>query len=193
MQIVIPVRTLISGKTRLAAALDPQARQALIGRMFRHVLRCALSAGPTTVVSRDPSLLALAQQMGARAVVEAGEGLNPALEQVARTMPHDQPLLALSADLPLLRDDDLAALLRALGQAAIVAAPDRSGSGTNALLLARPQSIAYAFGNDSLKAHRSASSAARLPFATVAREGLASDIDLPGDLALLGASALSAA
>ncbi len=193
MNIVIPVRSVATGKTRLASALDQRARKRLIERMFLHVLAQAQALGPTHVVSRDPHLLALARARHARTVAEQGDTLNLALTQVARAAPPDEPLLALSADLPLLTEEDLRAMILALDKADVVAAPDRAGTGTNALLLSRPGLIDYAFGCGSLDAHRAASASAGLRFAAVERPGLACDIDLPGDLALLGPAFLSAA
>ena len=80
-----------------------------------------------------------------------------------------------------------------LDRADVVAAPDRAGTGTNALLLARPGLIAYAFGEGSLAAHRAAAAASGLRFALCERAGLATDIDRPEDLALLPPGLLSAA
>lgn len=189
MRIVVPMRPLAEAKSRLGAALAPSARAALAKGMFQHVLQVAQGLAPTYVVSRDPALLALAAQP----VRETGRGLNPALEQVAGQLDGAEPVLALSADLPLLAPQDLEAMAALLSQADVVAAPDRAGTGTNALLLARPGLIPYAFGKDSLAAHRAAAQARGLRFALCERAGLASDIDRPEDLALLPPGLLSAA
>lgn len=193
MNIVIPVRSLATGKTRLAQTLDQPARKRLIERMFLFVLAQAQAVGPTYVVSRDTDLLGMARSRQAGTVVEQGDTLNLALEQVARLAPPDQPLLALSADLPLLTNDDLKAMIEALDRADVVAAPDRAGRGTNALLLSRPGLIDYAFGPDSFHAHRTASLGADMRFVAIERPGLACDIDLPADLARLNPAFLSAA
>lgn len=189
LRIAVPMRPLAEAKSRLGAALVPADRAALAKGMFQHVLKAAQDFAPTYVISRDPALLALATQP----VREAGRGLNAALEQVADQLGGTEPLLALSADLPLLCGDDLRAMAALLAQADVVAAPDRAGTGTNALLLARPGLIPYAFGEDSLAAHRAAAQARGLRFALCQRPGLASDIDRPEDLALLPPGLLSAA
>lgn len=189
LRIVIPVRPLGEGKSRLGPALDPAARAALAERMFRHVLDVAQQFGPTWVVSRDPVLLALSAQP----VSETGHGLNPALDQAAAALAGEGPVLALSADLPLLAPDDLAVMAALLDEADVIAAPDRAGTGTNALLLARPELIPYLFGEGSLAAHRAAARQRGLRFASCERAGLATDIDRPEDLALLPPGLLSAA
>ena len=189
LRIVIPVRPLGQGKTRLSPALSGPARAELARAMFAHVQTVARTLAPVHVISRDPAVLAMADHP----IHESGEGLNPALEQAARELGGTGPLLALSADLPLLTGEDLAAMIALLNEAEVIAAPDRLGLGTNALLLTRPGLIAYRFGPDSLAAHRDAALAAGLRFACCERAGLASDVDRPEDLAVLPPGLASAA
>ncbi|MBN8848942.1 MULTISPECIES: 2-phospho-L-lactate guanylyltransferase [unclassified Sphingomonas] len=194
--IVIPVRPPGEGKSRLAPALDERARAALVERMFRHVLRVATQVVPPVqchVVSRSPLLLDLAAAGGARAIRETGSGLNAALRQASALVDPALPLLALSADLPLLAPADLAALAEMLDTADVTAATDRAGIGTNALLLRRPGLIDYSFGADSLALHRARAMASGLRFTVMRREGLSADLDEPRDLALLARPSLSAA
>lgn len=181
LQIVIPVRPLGEGKSRLAPVLARSARARLVERMYRHVLGLAEHCGEVSVVSRDPRLRAVSE----RPVEETGHDLNAALEQAAATLRGGSPVLVLSADLPLLTDGDLGAMTALLDRADIVAAPDRAGTGTNALLFARPGLMPYRFGPGSLAAHRTGAFAQGLRFETCARQGLATDIDQPADLALL--------
>lgn len=185
-RIVIPARAPEFGKSRLAAALAPAERTALALRLFDHVVGTALSADPSAtvyVISNSPDLLARAQRHGAHALVERGEGLNRALEQAAGDLGGSDPLLTLSIDLPLLTAADVVAML---AQAADVAcATDDAGEGTNALLMRRPGLTPYCYGPGSLAAHRAAAAARGLSFAAIHRPGLARDLDLPADLALL--------
>ena len=189
--IIIPVRPPEEGKSRLAAVLDPVARAALVERMCRHVLSVAVAGvAPTQVhvVSRSPALLGLAKASGALAILEERSGLNPALEQAAALCDPVLPVLALSADLPLLAPTDIADMLKALEQADVILATDCAGSGTNALLLRRPNLVPYTFGTGSLVRHHAATKAAGLRFAAISRPGLAADLDLPEDLALVSAA-----
>jgi 2-phospho-L-lactate/phosphoenolpyruvate guanylyltransferase len=188
-EIVIPVQPPAEGKSRLVPVLDAPARAALVERMFRHVLAVAVASVPAAqvrVVSRSPALLNLAEASGALAVHEQSRGLNPALEQASALCDPVLPLIALSADLPLLDPADIASMIAALERADVIAATDRAGGGTNALLLRRPGLITYAFGDGSLARHRAFAEQAGHRFEVVQRPGLSSDIDEPADLALLG-------
>lgn len=191
LSIIIPVRSLEAGKTRLASHLCAQQRAELVGRMFRHVLEVATQTVPAArvhVVSRSAALLALAEANGATPVVEAGREHNLALMQASKVVDQAAPLLVLSADLPLVTKGDIDAMVAALETAYVVAATDRPGTGTNALLLRQPGLIDYAFGVDSLAKHGAAAGDKGLRFAVIRREGLMADVDEPADLALLEAA-----
>lgn len=194
INIIIPIRPSEEGKSRLAGAMNPDARALLIERMFRHVLIVALDfAGPTRchVVSRSPLFLGLAKKSGANLVHETGFGLNESLTEAASGVSPDLPVLAMHADLPFLTAGNLADLARTLRDADVIAASDHAGLGTNALLLRRPGLIPYAFGENSLARHRALAESNGLRFAQVTSPGLAMDIDEPADLALLSDEMLS--
>lgn len=184
LSIIIPIRPFGVGKTRLAGVMDVAARARLAERMFHHVVAVASTVGQTTVVGQHMPVL----HGGESFIEDAGAGLIRALDQAALKVPKEAPVLALFADLPLLGQDDILAMTTLVGQADIIAAADRHGRGTNALLLTRPGLIPYAFGPDSLARHRSLAEARALRFAVVRRPGLAMDIDTPSDLASLPAN-----
>lgn len=184
LSVIIPIRPFGEGKTRLAGVMDVTARARLAERMFHHVVAIATTVGQTTVVGHHMPML-LGDE---RFVEDAGAGLNRALDMAALTVHTDAPALALFADLPLLGREDILAMTALLGQADVIAAADRHGRGTNALLLARPGLIPYGFGPDSLARHRALAEARALRFAIVQRRGLATDIDTPSDLLSLPAT-----
>jgi 2-phospho-L-lactate/phosphoenolpyruvate guanylyltransferase len=110
---------------------------------------------------------------------DQGRPLNAELEQARTKL--GTPLLILFADLPLLRVDDVQALLRAAGNSMAIA-PDRHGTGTNALAFARPHPVQLAFGPGSFARHHEQ----HPDMAIVSnRWGLACDVDTPADLALV--------
>lgn len=188
LSIIIPVSPPGLGKSRLAPALSSAQRAALTIGMFRRVLDAALAVGAGEacfVVSRSEQILDMATSHGARAVAETGNGQNQALDQAARLVAPDFPLLALSADLPRIAAEDLLAMRGALAPGAVVIAADRAGQGCNALLQPRPGCIPFLFGADSLARHSVAGQSAGLIPRVIARDGLSSDIDVPHDLALL--------
>lgn len=191
LHVLIPVRPLEEGKSRLAAILSPEERAALNHRFLAHVIevcRAVLPAERCWIVSRSAEVLAMARATGAQAVEERGQTLNPALTQAAKAAACSEriPVLALSTDLPRLSAADLKALIEAAGRAEVVIAPDKSGTGTNALLLASAGLIPYQYGPDSFAAHREAARRAGSSVEVVKRHGLAFDVDTPVDLSALG-------
>ena len=94
-----------------------------------------------------------------------------------------KPLLAIHADLPLVGSTDIAELLAEASKAGCAIAPDRLGTGTNAIALRDPTGFAFAFGPGSFALHQAAAGgSARI----VRRPGLALDIDTPDDLEAWG-------
>lgn len=187
--VVVPVRSLAGGKTRLAGVLSPAEREALVGRMLAHVLATVAASGVAAgalVVSPDPAAREAARTAGAAVLAQApaAPGLNAAIalgkqRALARGV---ASVLVLFADLPLLRPEDLRRL--AANPVPVVLAPDRHGTGTNALLLrlhAGGAAFAPRFGEGSALAHRAEAAARGLPVATVATPGIAFDLDTPED------------
>jgi len=187
VRIIVPHRGLAAAKTRLAPVLDDAEREALARRLLERVLRVAHEAcGDVVVITPSEALQTQVSAAGARLVVQRGMGLNAGLEQARREALGDgiDSLLVLHGDLPNLGADDIAALLAAVPQPAGVAiAPDRTGSGTNALALRPPDAIGFRFGVGSFDAHRAEAEAAGVALAEVHRPGLAFDLDTPEDLA----------
>jgi 2-phospho-L-lactate guanylyltransferase len=183
------VKALHESKSRLREVLTPEQRVNLSREMLLntlHVLAEVTEIEHTIVVSADPTVLALAQEYGAEPLEEHGSpSLNKALTQStfhAREM-EVEAVLVLPADLPLIQAGDVRALIEAVQDPPIVViAPDRSRSGTNALLVAPPGTIKYEFGPDSFERHiRSAETAgARVEIIELPTLGL--DLDAPEDL-----------
>jgi 2-phospho-L-lactate guanylyltransferase len=187
VRIIVPHRGLAAAKTRLAPVLDDGEREALARRLLDQVLRVAHEAcGDVVVITPSEALAPLVSAAGARLVVQHGLGLNDGLEQAREEAIRDRvtTLLVLHGDLPNLATDDVAALLDALpeGEGAAIA-PDRAGSGTNALALRPPEAIRFRFGVGSLAAHRQEAEHRNVPIIEVHRPGLAFDLDTPADLA----------
>lgn len=191
---VIPAKSLAEGKSRLAGALAPPARAELVATLLRRAIAAAApiaGLSRTIVVSADRGVADLATAAGATwiaepANLEATAGLNGALEHAARVVRErgGTRVLSLAADLPLVEPEDIAAMVeRARDDRGVVAAPDRAGTGTNAVLVWPPVLIAYCFGPGSFRAFGDAAAKAGLPFSAVRRPGLEFDIDTPEDLA----------
>ena len=184
---VLPVKSFSAAKTRLAADLGvPQPE--LASEMADGVLRalCASSLDRVLVVTRERSVMDLADAVGAEIVEEdelrghsaaAMLGVRRALELGA-----DRVLLA-AGDCPLLGPADVDALLARHTEPGVVILTDRHGTGTNGLLLQPPDAIAPAFGMGSRERH--AESAYRAGVAWVVEDipAFAYDVDTAEDLA----------
>ena len=158
--VIIPVKPLRRGKSRLAGILSEEKRTELNRSLLIHTLETVKEIREVArmlVVSRDTQALALARHYGAMTVLEYGSpDLNTALTratQVARQHV-SRSILILPADLPLLTVDDVHKLIEYnRNPPVIVIAPDRHHQGTNALLVNPPGLIEYDFGPGSFQRH----------------------------------------
>jgi 2-phospho-L-lactate/phosphoenolpyruvate guanylyltransferase len=191
---VIPVKPLRGALRRLTPSLPAPVRRALQVAMLEDVLAaCAGSEGLAglLVVTSDPDGTALARGRAGAVVVpdhDPPRGMNAAvsrgLEAVARR--GAARALVLTADLPLARAEDLAAILAAgrPGPSALLV-PSLEGTGTNAMLLDPPGVLAPRLGLDSLARHRAQAARRGVGETLLGLPRLALDIDTPRDLELL--------
>lgn len=204
--VIVPVKTLVEAKSRLAPVLTTAQRRNLAFQMAGHTLcvlqtlsRKGLIAGFVTV-SRDPVVRTLTQKYGGVFLPEKISGtspdaaLNTALSQAARwTAASFSPdaLLILHSDLPFLRWEDLANLLRQAqnqpGKELALLSPDRHGSGTNSLFLRPPAflNFEFLFGENSLNRYQDFIKGKGLEPAVYPLPNLGFDLDYPEDLAAI--------
>jgi 2-phospho-L-lactate/phosphoenolpyruvate guanylyltransferase len=186
--LIVPVKSLADGKSRLARALGPEERRELNERLLAHTLDVACvfpGVQRTLVVSRCADALLCAKGRGFPTLREAPpHGLNSALRQ-ARTAAAERgatTLLVAASDLPLLRADDLRELAATGSNGGVVIATDRKGRGTNALYLPQYHDFAFRFGEGSRLDHEGEAQRLGLPVSILQRERLAFDLDDPEDL-----------
>jgi 2-phospho-L-lactate guanylyltransferase len=189
---IVPVKPLRRGKSRLSGVLTEEERTVLNFSMLGHMLK-TLSSVPeidhTQVVSRDPSALALAREYNARTVQEVG---SPKLNQALRRATtfsrafNAEGVLILPADLPLVRPEDIQALLQSASEPPVVViSPDRRKLGTNALLINPVGIIDYVFGPDSFQKHCELAKKAGVLLKICEIPSIGLDLDLPEDLAII--------
>lgn len=189
---IVPVKPLRRGKSRLANVLTPEERTALNIALLENTVTTLMGIpeiAHVLVVSRDQAALALARSLGARTVQENGAPhLNVALSRatvVAKTYA-TKSVLVLPADLPLITPEDVQVMLsKAVNPPVVVVAPDRSSSGTNALLLSPPDIIEYHYGINSFQVHCDLARQAGARLEICELSSLTLDLDEPEDLALL--------
>lgn len=183
MQIMIPCKDLQMGKSRLAVCLDAPGRQDLCRRLLTQTIQCALGVvepAKVHVLTPDPAAAAVARRYAVGVMIDAGGGLNGALDAARNALPaagNPEPLLIMPIDLPFASPDALAA---AQSQAAeVVIAPDQCGSGTNLLMLcgrARRQ-FPFHYGSGSYAAHLAGARALGLTVFELSDWRLAFDLD----------------
>jgi len=186
---IVPVKALDESKSRLRGVLTPDQRVELSREMLLHTLQVLLEIPEverTLVVSADPKVLALAREHGAEALEERGSPeLNKALSQ-ATALAQDsnvKAVLVLPADLPLIQATDVRALIELTQDPPVVIiSPDRTHSGTNALLVAPLGKLEYAFGPDSYNHHVRRAEAAGARIEIIELPALGLDLDAPEDL-----------
>jgi len=190
---LVPVRSLSAGKSRLASVLSSGARESLMRRMVAGVIRAAFCSEAVTgviLVSPDGDVLDMAvglsrvtalyqppEQPGLLAGLNLGRAHADAMAATG--------LLVLFGDLPLLSGSDVRHLVRRA--VPVVVAPDRHGTGTNALLLrlsAIPdgERFEFQFGEGSYGRHIAEAHRLGLDVATSISAGTAFDLDTPADL-----------
>ncbi|MDQ7029927.1 MAG: 2-phospho-L-lactate guanylyltransferase [Ardenticatenia bacterium] len=189
---IVPAKEATTAKSRLARALSPGRRAALVASLLRHVLITVRRAAPRAglaggiVVSRDPRWLTLAARHGFLPLVETGPGeLNAALNQAVRAAVRlgANGVLILSLDLPRLVPADVVALTAQLPRRrGMIIAPDEAGTGTNALVLRPATLIPPAFGPNSARRHVALARQSGTVVHVVRRPGLSQDVDQPKEL-----------
>jgi 2-phospho-L-lactate guanylyltransferase len=185
---IIPASPLEEGKSRLAEALNPAERYRLNRAFFRRTLETAaavIDRAHILVVSRSAALLDEARALGVHALPEAPpHGLNQALGQAAgfaRAHGADA-VLSISCDLPFLTQGELRGMLDVGARGGgLAVAGDRSGTGTNALMISPVGCIPYCYGPGSFAAHRREAAGLGRDMKIVRRAGLSFDIDTPDD------------
>ncbi|GAA3005461.1 2-phospho-L-lactate guanylyltransferase [Streptosporangium longisporum] len=182
--LVVPVKTLIAAKTRLAAAAGPHRAAlavAIACDTVEAALRCALVAR-VVVVTADPVPAEALAGVGAHVVGDPGAGLNAALRHGAAEAVRLEPggaVGALQADLPALRPAELARVLAAASAFDQAFLPDGAEVGTTFYGVRAGVPFTPGFGGESRARHL------RRGAAELSVEGVESvrhDVDTPDDL-----------
>jgi 2-phospho-L-lactate/phosphoenolpyruvate guanylyltransferase len=160
----------------------------LASQLLQRVLKVGRQVvDDVVVISPSRPLAEIVDAAGARLAVQRGMGLNEGLDQARSDaiLEGIHTLVVLHGDLPNLRADDVETLIRGLpadGSPGVAIAPDRAGTGTNALALQPPRVINFRFGVGSFAKHAEEVDRAGVPCVAVDRAGLSFDLDTPEDL-----------
>ncbi len=186
--VLIPCKPFDVGKSRLAAAIDPDGRRRLCERLLRQTLTAAAAAfgaGQIGVVSADAQVRRVAASYQIGAIDDRADDLNGALDgarrELLRILPSLARLMIVPIDLPYVEPQ----LLRrvAAEDAAVVIVPDRQFDGTNLLCVDSSYAAALPFhyGPGSFRQHFDAARALGVTPAVIVDQRLAFDLDAPDD------------
>ena len=189
--VVVPMRGIASGKSRLSERLGRAERARLNRRLLERTLAVVAawqgSASRCIVVSGCAQTLRIAARANAVRLLEPRprRGLNSAVGYAARRAVRSgaRVILVLPTDLPRLSAAGLNALVRraTCGHAGAIA-PDAARTGTNALLLKTRGRFDFSFGPDSCARHIEQARTLGWRLALCVHPDLVLDIDLPQDL-----------
>ena len=188
---IVPVKPFSQAKSRLKDVLTPVQRAGLGREFLIHTLQVLAQVHEirrVLVISRDTAALTLAHKYQARTVTESGTpDLNTALRRATEAVVGlgAHALLILPTDLPLLSAEAVQQMVNEPDMyPAVVIAPDRRRTGTNALFVRPPGLIEYAFGHDSFQLHQAWAARAGARVRVFQSAAIELDVDVPEDLAL---------
>ena len=174
---IIPFKPAGTRKTRLATSLTAAQRDTLSETLFRHV---AETLRATPKLTRIVLLSSTRQPVwDDEFLPDQARGLNAELHHATHILGPTN-LLIIHADLPFVTPEDVSALIAQAEQGCAIA-PDRHGTGTNALALRDATNFAFAFGANSFHLHIVAAKTRAL---VVERPGFSLDIDTQADIEL---------
>lgn len=181
---IIPIKAAEDGKSRLARVLDAGERETLVRAMLAHVVDAASQSSTISrVCLAGPSRHGLPDDVAL--LSDPGEGLNPALQSALAQIAGEDldRVMVVAADLPTVTPQELN-LLAVAPADAVAIAPDRHGTGTNAISLPLPaaREFCFGFGPDSYAHHKIETQRLGLKLETILSCGLEKDIDEPADL-----------
>ena len=186
---VVPVKDTSAAKQRLAAAVPPPLRQALMLAMLEDVLAALAEASGLAgrlLVTTDPMAQRLASRYRADWLTDgAADGHTGAVAAAARHLAANGAagMLTVPGDIPLVTAAEIARLLEAHCPApAFTIAPSHDEQGSNAILVSPPEAVPLRFGEDSFFPHLAAAEAHGIRPTVLHLPGIALDIDNPADL-----------
>ncbi len=182
IRVIIPVKGTANGKTRLAGVLNGAARARLMDAMRDRVVAAARGARAIDEICLlGPAVFGSTGRL--TILADPGGGLNVALTSALAQSGNVARVIIVHADLPQLTADDVEPLAASPADTVAIA-PDRHGSGTNALSLPLPAAadFVFAFGVGSFALHTTEILRLGLKRAVITSPGLARDVDVPDDL-----------
>ena len=194
VQALLPLKDLVSAKSRLGGVLSPSERRALAQAMVEDVLE-TLTSHPqiarVTLVSDDPGADLLACKYGIDFLDEHTldcTGLNPVLEKACDRLgaTADNITLILHGDIPLLSHSDIdAALAQREETSGLLIGCDRLRQGTNLLMFDTASRPEFCFGPNSCDKHVKGAQKEGIAVSVLHTQAIGLDVDEPVDLVMM--------
>jgi 2-phospho-L-lactate guanylyltransferase len=180
---VLPIRSFLLGKARLASNLDDGAR-AELGRRLADRVADAAAPFPTVVVTNAPEVRAWAAERHCPVLDDPGS-LDAAVQLGYERLGSSGVDRVLVAHADLARARSLDRLADDGGRPIVALVPCHRDDGTNVLALPVGTSFRFAYGPGSFRRHAGEARRLGLGLRVVRDPDLAFDIDVPEDLAAL--------
>ena len=191
---LVPFKGASGAKRRLDPVLSAAEREHLVLAMVRDVLdaltRCR-TLGGILIVSRDRVSFELGEEFGVDVFEDAASDLTGAVVEAGdyvRDKRAAAGTLFVPGDVPLIRPDDVAAVLD--GHERVTLVPDAYDIGTNAAASSPPNAFEYLFDGKSFKPHIASSRRAGIEPRIVRRAAWGLDVDTVDELAAVAAKAV---
>jgi 2-phospho-L-lactate/phosphoenolpyruvate guanylyltransferase len=181
--VVLPIRSFLLGKARLASVLDDDARADLGRRLAARVVDAAGEL-PIVVVTSAPEVDAWATARGCTVLADPGSLDSAAARGLEHLRTTDVTrALVVHADLP--RARSFARLLDDGDRPVVALVPCHRDDGTTVLSLPVGAPFRFAYGPGSFRRHAAEARRLGLAVRVVRDPDLAFDVDVPDDLAAL--------
>lgn len=189
--VIVPVKSIHNGKSRLAGVLSSGDRENLNIAMLTNILKTLKEmdgiAG-ALIISHDKTIQILTETFGFDFLLEQqpyslNHAINKACEK-CRDM-GASAVLILPADLPLITKKSLQSILdKNIEPPVVVITPDRRKEGTNSLLINPASEFNFQFGENSFLTHQKNATLMNYRVEIVVDPGMELDLDTPEDWAL---------
>ncbi|MCP4090697.1 MAG: 2-phospho-L-lactate guanylyltransferase [Gammaproteobacteria bacterium] len=184
---LVPVKSPEQSKTRLSSVLQPQECAMLSRAMFMDVLAALDAANGIShiaVLTSDPEVTALANQLGHEVITDTATGdlcasLNEASGYV--TAQGAETMLIVPGDIPTVMSTDIEQLLQS-HEGGLSLCPAIRDGGTNAIICSPPNAMPYQFGEDSARRHMEVAEQNGITTSRLPMQAFFRDIDTPDDL-----------
>jgi 2-phospho-L-lactate/phosphoenolpyruvate guanylyltransferase len=187
--ILVPLKSPANAKTRLSNLLTPEQRAELVLAMFHDVAAALVEtrgADRVFIATSYEPVIALARGFGFDVYREQTQvSESHSVDEASRWLKGQgfDFVLRLPADIPLVRTDDIDALLAVeLSSPGTLMVPSRDGTGTNAIARTPPDLFPSHFGPNSLSLHKGEAENLGAQFVIHPNERIGLDIDDPADL-----------